>query len=109
MTSTEKHMSKSNTWNNLRKKLKVLWWASALSLLITLNGCGPADLNVKKAADKFQEKTEKVDKLKKKLKNKEKDLKELQEEIKKTEWDITDAEKEAAEAKDELQKESGNL
>lgn len=109
MTAPEKQISKSNTWNNLRKKLKVLGWTSALSLLITLNSCGPADLNVKKAADKFQEKTEQVGKLKKKLKNKEEDLKELQEDIKETQEDITDAEKEAAEAKKQLQKESGNL
>lgn len=109
MKDQEKKLSKSNTRNNLRKKLKTLGWASALSLIILLNSCWPADLNVKKAADKFQSKTEKVDKLKSKLKDKKEDLKELEEEINNTITDISNAEKEAAEAKEELQKESEKL
>ena len=108
-TESKKQASRFNTRDTFSKKLKTLGWAGALSLLITLNACWPADLNVKKSADKFQQKTEKVDKLKKSLKNKKEDLKELQDDIKNIEGDITNAEREAAEAKQELQKESEKL
>ncbi len=116
MKNEIKKLSRSNTRNNLRRKMKILGWTSALSLVILLNSCGPADLDVKKSADKFQQKTEKVNKLKKSLKNKEEKIKDLQQdikdietEIKVIETNITDAEKEAVDAKVELQKESKKL
>ena len=109
MTTKAKEWSRVNKRSNLTKKLKNYGGASALSLLITLNACGPKDLDVKKAADEYQDKIEKVEKLNKRLNKENKEMNEIQEEITKTQQEIIDANREVEEAKAKLQQESISL
>ncbi|HMS91411.1 MAG TPA: hypothetical protein PKC87_04280 [Candidatus Absconditabacterales bacterium] len=102
MTSSEKHLSKSNNWKTFKSKLKTLGGAGALSILITLNACGPEDTSVKKAAERYQDATERVEKAKENLKNKEALFEDAQKALQ-------EAEKEAINAKENLKQESSRL
>lgn len=109
MTSSEKHLSKSNNWKTFKSKLKTLGWAGALSILITLNACGPEDTSVKKAAERYQDATERVEKAKDNIKDKEVSKKDAEKELEEAKKKLIDAQKEAAEAKEDLQQESSKL
>ena len=102
MKNSEKKLAKSNNWKTFKSKLKTLGWAGALSLLITLNACGPADTKVKKAAERYQEATEQVEKAKESLKNKQESFEDAQKALQ-------EAEQEAINAKENLKQESSRL
>ncbi len=109
MTNLENKLPKSTKRKTFKSKLKTLGGAGALSILMTLNSCGPKDLDVKKMAEKYQDATEHVEKAKNNLKNKEEAVKNAQEALQKAHQELIDAQKEASEIKTELKKESNKL
>jgi len=104
-----KQLPKSNNWKTFKGKLKTLGWAGSLSILVTLNACGPKDLDVKKAAERFQEATEQVDKAKDNVKDKEAEKRDAERALEEAKQKLIDAQKEAADAKEDLQQESYKL
>ena len=109
MTAPEKKLSKSNNWKTFKGKLKNYGYSLMLISALGLTWCWSSDLDVKKAAEKYQDAIGNVDKAKDNVKSKEEALKDAQKDLIDAQKTFIDAEKDAQEAKKDLKGESNKL
>jgi len=109
MKDQEKKLPKSQNWKTFKSKMKNYGYSLMLVTALWLTWCWSDDLNVKKAAEEYQEKIENVETKKENLKNKEEALKDAQEDLQKASQELIEAQKEASEAKKDVKTESNKL
>jgi len=109
MKTTEKKLPKSQNWKTFKDKLKNYGYSVMLISILWLAWCGSHEIEVKKAAEKYQNAIENVKIAKEKLKNKEEKLEKTQEELQEAKKNLIDAENKEEEAKKELKQESNKL
>lgn len=109
MNNTEKKLSKSNNRKTYKGKLKNYGYSLMLISALWLNGCGSHNLDVKKAAEKYQDAIENIQDKKEHLKKEQDALKKAEKYVKEAEKELIEAEKAAEEAKEELKNESEKL
>lgn len=109
MTNQEKKLAKSNNRKTYKSKIKSYGYSLALVTALWLTWCGSDNLEVKKAAEKYQHAIEQVKKTKEKLQNREEDLKDAEKDVKEAKENLKNAEEEVQKTKEDLKKESGKL
>ena len=109
MTNQEKKLPRSSNRKTYKSKIKSYGYSLALISALWLNGCSFDNLEVKKAAEKYQTAIKKVEKAKEKIKDKEISLKEAEEELQQAKINLKNAEEEVQKTKKELKEESEKL
>lgn len=109
MKTPEKKLSRSNTWDTWKKKLRQLGYAGALSSVLLLSSCGTKDSDVTKLSKQHDVAVENIKTQEKELKNAEQELKDAQKKVEQEKQDVIDAKKEEIRLKDELKQESKKL
>ena len=104
----EKKITRSNTWKNLRKKLKNLWYAGAISWVLLLSSCGGHESNLTKISKEHDDAVENITTQKEELKDAQEDLKDAQAKVAKEQQDLIDAQKKEGELRKEVQIEKIN-
>ncbi len=106
---TEKKLSRSNNWKTFKSKTKNFGYSIALISALGLTWCDSNTLEVKKAAEEYQEAIENVQEAKENLKEKQEALKDAQKKVFEAQKDLIEAQKKEAEAKNNVKKESNRL
>ncbi len=108
MTTLEKNcdtkITRSNTWKSLRKKLKNLWYAGALSSVLLLSSCGGNESSLTKLSKEHDDAVENTATQKEELKDAQEELKHAQTKVQKEQQDVYDAQKKEVQTRQEVQK-----